>query len=298
MRACSYLVAVALLAACSESPGNADWMGRLDDSRAIAELSIPGTHDSGALHEPYPGLAQCQKLTIAEQLAAGVRYFDVRCRHVGDQFLIYHGAIDQEQTFDDVLAAMYQFLDDHPGETLLVSVKEEAVASNVDRSFEATFDAYVAQAAPRWDLAPTLPRLGDARGKLVLVRRFPATAVPLGIDATQWADNATFSISDADAQLHIEDNYMVTTDDMKWSDITALLADAAAGDPATWDLAYTSGYQTISGLPNITSVSDDINQRLDTLLADRANAHAHLGTLVMDFATAKRAAAIIAKNAL
>jgi 1-phosphatidylinositol phosphodiesterase len=287
----------AALAACSGSQGEPAWMAHIDDARTIAELSIPGTHDSGAMYEPAAGLAKCQKLTIAAQLAAGVRYFDLRCRHVEDAFLIYHGAIDQNQTFDEVLATMYAFLDAHPSETILASVKEEAVPANTTRSFEATFDAYVAPDADRWVLAPSLPVLGDVRGKLVLLRRFSAAAVPLGIDATQWADNATFTITDADAHLRIEDNYMVNDNDAKWGSITALLADASAGDPTTWMLTYTSGYQTISGLPDIPIVADDINARLDALLADPATAHAHLGTLAMDLVTASRVAAIIATNA-
>ena len=140
-----------------------------------------------------------------------------------------------------------------------------------------------------------MPTLGDVRGKIVLLRRFDASS-PLGIDAAPWADNATFSIANGDAMLDIEDNYVVTDDNAKWSDITKLLAGANAGDPATLFMAYTSGYQLINGLPDIPSVSDDIGARLDTLLADPATVGAHLGVLVMDFATATRARAIISTN--
>src|SRR5512143_1380456 len=89
-----------LVVGCSQpASGEPDWMADLADTRMIAELSIPGTHDSGARFDLTQGLAKTQDLTIAEQLTAGVRYFDVRCRHVGDQFLIYHGGVDQNQTF-------------------------------------------------------------------------------------------------------------------------------------------------------------------------------------------------------
>jgi len=291
----SWRPALALLAACAAEPsGETDWMAKLDDARMIAELSIPGTHDAAARFDLTQGLAKCQNLTIADQLAAGVRYFDLRCRHVQDAFLMYHGGVDQNQTFDEVLATMFAFLDAHPHETIIASVKEEATPAQDTRSFEATFDAYVAQAPERWTLAPSPPRLGDVRGTLVLLRRFDATALPLGIDATQWADNATFTISDADAHLRIEDNYVVTDNDLKWTAITSLLGEAAAGDPSTWMLTYTSGYQLINELPNITLVSDDINARFDDFLT--ANPHAHLGTLAMDFVTAARVRAIIATN--
>ncbi len=57
-------------------------------------------------------------------------------------------------------------------------------------------------------------------------------------------------------------------------------------------LTYTSGYQTIDGLPNIISVSDDINARLDAMLAGAG----HVGVLVMDHVTAPRARAVIETN--
>ncbi len=290
------LGALVAWSACADSPGPADWMAQLEDGRGLAELSIPGTHDTGAVREPIPGLAKTQSLTIEAQLAAGVRFFDVRCRHFQDAFLIFHGAIDQDQTYDQVLETMFAFLDAHPDEVLIVSVKEESVPYRVTRSFEATFAEYLARAPQRWALAPTLPRLGDVRGRLVLLRRFEATATPLGIDATAWPDNTAFSIENA-ASLRVQDAYQVLSNDAKWAAITALLDEARTGSTETLRLNYTSGYQTVDGLSNITSVSDDINARLDALLADPANRRARLGVLVMDHVTAARVQAVISTNA-
>ena len=101
------LALTALLAGCIAGGDPADWMAGAADARLLSELSIPGTHDSGAQYEPYPGLSKNQDLTIAQQLAAGVRYLDIRCRNVDDRFSIYHGSIDQGQTFDDVLATLF-----------------------------------------------------------------------------------------------------------------------------------------------------------------------------------------------
>ncbi|MBC7977888.1 MAG: phosphatidylinositol diacylglycerol-lyase, partial [Myxococcales bacterium] len=138
--------------------------------------------------------------------------------------------------------------------------------------------------------------LGDVRGRLVLLRRFEATATPLGIDATAWPDNTAFSIENA-ASLRIQDAYQVLSNDAKWAAITALLDEARTGSPETLLLNYTSGYQTVDGLSNIPSVSDDINARLDALLADPANRRARLGVLVMDHVTAARVQAVISTNA-
>jgi 1-phosphatidylinositol phosphodiesterase len=291
-----WVVFASVLAACSSEPaGDTDWMASLPDSASLAALTIPGTHDSGAIHEPAAGIAKTQTLTFAEQLDAGIRYFDVRCRNFDDQFLIYHGSIDQSQTFDDVLAAMYAFLDAHPHETLIVSVKEELAAQGGTLTFEQLFDQYAARDPARWYLDDSIPTLGAARGKLVLLRRFDATA-SLGIAAgpAVWTDNATFDIAGPPV-LHVEDNYIVTDDALKWSAITSLFGEATSlNDPAALYLAYTSGYQMISGLPNIPSVSDTIDAMLDTYFASAPVAR--YGVVVMDFATAARAHAVLAKN--
>ncbi|MEO6776033.1 MAG: phosphatidylinositol-specific phospholipase C [Kofleriaceae bacterium] len=285
-----------LAGGCSSEPtGDADWMASLPDATSLAALTIPGTHDSGAIHEPAPGLAQTQKLTFAEQLAAGVRYFDVRCRNFDDQLLIYHGSIDQDQTLDDVLAAMYAFLDAHPREALIVSVKEELAAQGGTLTFDQLFAQYVARDPARWDLDDAIPSLGDARGKLVLLRRFDATAtVGIAAPPAVWTDNATFAIAGPPV-LHVEDNYIVTDDALKWTAITSLFGEATSRtDPAALYLAYTSGYQMISGLPNIPSVSDTIDAMLDSYFA--AAPTGRYGVVVMDFVTAARAHAVLSTN--
>jgi 1-phosphatidylinositol phosphodiesterase len=283
------VLAIALVG-CSSAPNDeSGWMTTLDDASNLAELSIPGTHDSGAMFEPAPAIAKCQDLTIADQLAAGIRFFDIRCRHYQDAFLIYHGSIDQNQTFDDVLATMSKFLDAHPGETVIMSIQEEASPDQDTRTFEDTFASYVAQDPDRWYLGAPVPALGDVRGKIALLRRFDATA-PMGIDASVWPDNMTFS-TDGNA-LRIEDEYMVVTNDAKWTAITNVLGEASGATTTPLFLTYTSGYQTIDGLPNIISVSDDINARLDAMLAGAG----HLGVLVMDHVTAPRARAVIETN--
>ena len=292
------LIALAALAGCSSEPaaGDPDWMAKLPDGSSLAAFTIPGTHDSGAMHEPAAGLAKTQTLTFADQLDAGIRYFDVRCRNFNDQFLIYHGSIDQSQTFDDVLAAMYAFLDAHPHETLIVSIKEELAAQGATLTFEQLFQQYAAKDPARWFLDNRIPTLGEARGKLVLLRRFDATSATLGIAAAPavWTDNATFDITGPPV-LHVEDNYIVTDDALKWSAITSLFGEATSpGDPSALYLAYTSGYQMISGLPNIPSVSDTIDPMLDAYFASAATAR--YGVVVMDFATAARAHAVLTKN--
>ena len=165
--------------------------------------------------------------------------------------------------------------------------------SGATRPFDVTLASYLTD---RWYTAPTLPRLGDVRGKIVLLRRFATTTTPLGLDASPWADDTTFSITNA-ASLRVQDTYQVTDNAAKWAAITALFAEARATTTGTLFLDYTSGYQTMAALPNITIVADDVNARLDAYLDDPANAGAHLGVVVMDFVTEARAQAIARTSA-
>ncbi|MBS1120138.1 MAG: phosphatidylinositol-specific phospholipase [Deltaproteobacteria bacterium] len=287
------------LAACTDASGPPvapAWMSKIDDGRLLSELSIPGTHESASLYEVIPGSSRDQTLTLDQQLDAGVRYFDIRCRHLGDGFDLYHGPLFERQTFAQVVETFSAFLDSHPTEAAVMSIKEESVADNTMLTFEQVFATYVALDPARWYLGGAVPALGDVRGKIVLVRRFVAETSPLGLDASDWPDNATFSITTPQASLRVQDAFKVTSNESKWMAIEALLAEARDAGPSTLFLNYTSGFQTLSGIPNTPSVAMEINLDLDAFLADPANAHAHLGVLAMDLVEKSRVAAVAATN--
>jgi 1-phosphatidylinositol phosphodiesterase len=270
-------------------------MASLGEATSLASITLPGTHDSAAIHEPIPGIAQTQTLTFEDQLTAGVRYFDVRCRNVQDTFTLYHGSVDEDQTFEATVGVMYAFLAAHPSETLIVSIKEELEGYLITMPFDRVMANYVAAMPDRWYTSEALPVLGEVRGKIVLLRRFATTLAPLGIPAAPevWTDNATFTIS-GPTNLRVEDNYVVTDDAEKWARITSLFGEArAATDPSTLYLAYTSGYQMHSGLPDIPSVSGTIDPMLETYFA---TATGRYGVVVMDFATAALTHAVLAAN--
>ncbi|HEU4532474.1 MAG TPA: phosphatidylinositol-specific phospholipase C domain-containing protein, partial [Polyangiaceae bacterium] len=138
----------------------ADWMSALNGELLLSQITVPGTHDTMALYEPVAGTAKCQSLSLADQLNAGVRFLDVRCRHFNNAFTIHHGSVYQNANFDDVLGATFAFLNAHPSEAVIMSVKEEHTAAGNTRSFEQTFDAYVAANPGKWNLGTDLPALG------------------------------------------------------------------------------------------------------------------------------------------
>ncbi|WP_075091039.1 phosphatidylinositol-specific phospholipase C domain-containing protein [Haloferula sp. BvORR071] len=276
---------------CADAAGN-NWLTPLDGNLQLSQFSIPGTHDSGALVEPVSGTAKCQNLSITDQLNAGVRFLDIRCRHINDGFAIHHGQVYQNMNFQDVLNATIGFLNSNPGETVIMSVKEEYTASGNTRSFESTFDSYVAGNPSKWVLGSAIPTLTQARGKIVLFRRFGASTTPKGIDASNWPDNTTFSTG---GTLRVQDNYNVSNNDTKWNQIQQLLNEARYGGPGTLYVNFSSGTTSIFGIPNIPTVSNNINPRISSFFS--SNVSGRFGSLLMDFADAAKCSAIYNTNA-
>jgi len=276
-------------------PEGKSWMGWLSQNLSLAALSIPGTHDSGARIEPLAGTAKCQNLTITEQLNAGVRFLDIRCRHVDNSFTIHHGSVYQNLNFTDVLNMVYGFLNSNPTESVLMSVKEEHDPSNNTRSFEATFDSYVAANAAKWYLQESVPTLNQAKGKIVLVRRFGAGSLPKGIRAVNWADNTTFWINNAASKLRVQDYYNVSSGSAKWDSVLPILSEAASGDLSVLYLNFTSGYKAgLFGIPNITTISNYVNPQLVSYFSNHRKGR--YGVIPMDFADASKASLIFQSN--
>ncbi|MCR5792475.1 MAG: phosphatidylinositol-specific phospholipase C [Lachnospiraceae bacterium] len=271
---------------------NSNWMGSISDNTCLTQISIPGTHDSGARKEPVYGTAKCQNLSIGDQLNAGVRYLDIRCRHIDNAFTIHHGVVYQDLNFDNVLNACTSFLNANPTETIIMSVKEEHNAENVTRSFEDTFRSYVDRDPNRWYLGNTIPNLGQVRGKIVLLRRFASSIG--GIDAFMWADNTIFTNTDSGSNIKIQDHYKVGNNNNKWNEISAMYNEANNADPSWLFINYTSGYRSILGIPSITTVSNNINPKLKTFFQN--NTHGKYGITAMDFANNEICSLIIATN--
>jgi len=266
------------------------WMSFISDSASLGELTLPGSHDSGAMVEPIAGTARCQSLSVRDQLAIGVRYLDIRLRQIDNALVVHHGSVYQNQNFDDVLGQVIGFLQVHPSEAVVMEVSSEYTPANNTESYEQTFLRYVDNPgyAAYWSRRGQIPTLGEVRGKIVLLRRFAGSAGGAGgIDATGWRDNTQFTLSDA-AGTHIvvQDNYNVSfgTNDNKWRAITSTF-DQAVGDTGTrtWYLNFTSGVRSIIGIPNIPSVSNDIDGRLLSLFTSSTQHHVHYGTVISDF---------------
>ncbi|GAW05112.1 phosphatidylinositol diacylglycerol-lyase [Lentinula edodes] len=202
------------------------WMSTLDDTKSIAQYTIPGTHDSAAgtisaqIGNPFGG-ARTQTLDIFHQLSNGIRFIDTRLDIFLGTLQCFHGILPLGITFSAVLSQIYKFLQLHPSETVIISVKREGSATDSDLWAEVA--AAIEPGSEFWWNYSTqsggpgytgLPTLRDSRGKIILLRR-SEYGFPFGIPVPSWPNNnphAVVSLPRNSAgileQLEFQDQYV------------------------------------------------------------------------------------------
>ena len=145
------------------------WVSKLPD-RPISEFTFPGTHDSGCRNNL--AFCQTQSYSIAIQLSDGIRFLDIRCRHINDVFAIHHGIVYCGITFGDVLNDCVKFFNENPGETIIMRVQEEYEEKNCSRSFQETFKSYYYAYEEYISLTEYIPNLKEIRKKIWIMPNF------------------------------------------------------------------------------------------------------------------------------
>lgn len=286
--------------------GSADWMAGLDDSLFLNEINLPGTHDSATQFVHMGFFGKCQTKTIGEQLSAGFRYLDIRLAVDGARLKLMHGFVDCQTGampwdatlyLDAVLSDCYAFLQAHPTETVVFAIKKEHGSDSV-ADFQRLLDAYLAEQPEYWLLTDRMPTLGQARGKLVLLRRYDdegglgeRAGIPLNWEGQSGSsDTSLHTVAEPNGSytLYVQDRFCYPTEE-KWS---AFMAGLGAGDPARGELTL-SFLSTKGTLPfgHPYKYAAVLNARL---LA--AELSPHCGWIVVDFATAPLAAHIYGTN--
>ncbi|XP_038054920.1 1-phosphatidylinositol phosphodiesterase-like [Patiria miniata] len=255
-----------------------DWMFRIPDKYSTTNISMPGTHESMSR---YGGeTTQCQNTSLTQQFDNGIRFVDIRCRHLNDELLIFHGPVPQRATFDDVLKATTEFLAAHPKEAVFMRVSEEYTPENNTKTFAQAVQIYV----DRYPIGALYkgkgyPPMSEARGKLVVLR--------------DYGGPATFGLPYGD--MDIEDQWQI--EDLskeeiqkKWNAVRGHLEKAQLGPTGTMYLTYSSG-------AGVFAWPDDVSERLNKMLAGYlGDSKAKWGMIAMDFPNAKLIDMIIDSN--
>jgi 1-phosphatidylinositol phosphodiesterase len=241
---------------------HADWMADLPDAANLTGLSIPGTHDTMTYEMPDQTL-QCQNWNLTTQLHAGLRYFDIRGRVRDDRIAIYHADGDTGFVLTDVLTTLFDFLDAHPSETVIMRLEEEGkpVGDNDSLSFEDVFNYYrrdcpeTSAGADRhlflYDRTSPIPTLGALRGKIFLLQNFKATSGgPYGLE---WGGK----------QMALEDLWIIP--DVyhlaeKWTAIRDALERAALAAADDNDFLYLAHLSASVGVIPIEAAAGPLNR--------------------------------------
>ncbi|KAI9759073.1 MAG: hypothetical protein M4579_002589 [Chaenotheca gracillima] len=182
------------------------WMKDLKDETPLSALSIPGTHNSPTCYRALPSV-RCQAVGVREQLDNGVRFLDIRVQPESpddpskDGLILVHGVFPISLTgnkyFRDLVNDVNAFLDQNPTETVIMSVKREGPGKATDEQLSRILKDHYAGDANRWFTEPRIPTLGEARRKIILIRRFAVEeslqkewgGKGWAIDAETWAYN-------------------------------------------------------------------------------------------------------------
>ncbi|CAK7214322.1 hypothetical protein SCUCBS95973_002103 [Sporothrix curviconia] len=259
------------------------WMATVDGSWPLSSLSLPGTHNSPAFHYALPSV-RCQAVDVRAQLDNGVRFLDVRVSvnppkqpHADPRLSLVHSVFPVgllgSHTFSELYDAVCGFLDANPTETVLVSIKREGTGKGTDADLAHQLlnhytgrPADLAKERPaagsesrrneggqpepwRWYTESRIPSLDEARGRIVLIRRFGLpdedtfkqihNGTGWGLDGSVWPDNCEDGLCGT-GQMRLQDFYDVlqtTTIDTKINYVHGLLAKSASatyskiGDP-------------------------------------------------------------------
>ena len=292
--------------------GNENWMASVPDNTFVSQLSIPGSHDAGTGHGVNNYMvfvsgskyAITQEKTLTDQWNSGIRAFDLRPAVDNSRLRIYHGIISTNLYMDNALTTLCGLLDSHPTETCIVIVRHESEADSNSSEWAAKMKSLLSSAPTNTHAINFDPmaKLGDVRGKLIILSRDNYDTNPVGGYVTGWGFNPNFAnqqggkITGVGTQgpLYVQDYYDVSASgapDTKKASIQRMLQFSTSENtnPGLWVINQTSGYsKTADILGNTAATSDgyrDNAQTQNPAAATYINSHpGSTGIIMMDFA--------------
>ena len=305
-----------------------DWLGMVKDDTKVCKLSIPGTHDTMTgmgFYQPvlkyvFNTTAISQVSTLEEQMACGLRFFDIRpvvsidtlaTDPAEKQILrLSHGISEIDVTFEETIDLLQRHLKNHPSEFFIAKLQADngmenqsnwAVLLNKVLSKQ-KYDGLFVE-----DWRPDIT-VGEMRGKILWLSRYDLR--PLNdlfhypIVYCDWPDEdpdinedlnpeaqrscAMYNMNDATvkATLYKQDYYKTTTEKrMKNKQQTVIdmmhsAREATAKDDNIWIVNHCSAYTEVSPRGYITNAAN----LHPLVIADLQSYEGTVGIMPMDMA--------------
>ncbi len=287
-------------------PVTVEWMSMLPGGMSLLNVSIPGTHDTGTydLESINFGFSKCQNMNINQQLDFGIRYFDLRVtvELITKTMYITHGGLPCLLTFDHVICWCNEFLEAHPNEVIIFELTAES--DDMPELFKKYLNEASDEIRNRFYLKETVPLLNDARGKIVVLRRYP---LPDSMKGEKWGldfsgngvwpdDGVKSGTTPGGIKYYIEDRYFSagSTDDHDTKEKQRLVnagIDDIGSDTQTLYLLFASVSASLWHTPydfmwggGTGTVSPEMGEALRDKLSEVTGDEAKkVGWIVMDY---------------
>ncbi len=279
------LLIIAVAATCTSARAD-NWMRNLPDDAYVAEVSIPGAHDSGTgngcgrvfvIVDGTP-FAQTQDIAIADQWSAGVRAFDLRpCTTSSGYLNINHGIVPTNLRFDTALQTLRDSLEANPTEFAVIHLLHESDGDSGNYDYETLLHQLLDSDEYKDYLVDYRRNLtvSDMRGKILILYRDSYTTQPTGGLMTGWTGSINWSAqtsgkitgagSDANAsgKLYMQDFSDTSGEgdvERKVSALQTMLDFSTAHMAQTqsdivWVFNFASAYSQMASILNLVDVS-------------------------------------------
>ncbi|SCZ91709.1 BZ3500_MvSof-1268-A1-R1_Chr5-1g07622 [Microbotryum saponariae] len=198
------------------------WMSLVPDEAHLCSLYLPGTHQSLAFYGGPISTCQSRSHPLTDSLENGCRFIDFRFKLTKESTLVaFHGIQNQVTTAIEAFDILYAFIQRHPAETIIVSVKQE----NRARGFANVLMDLLYQRTDLWYTNDRWPTMGEARGRLVLFCRFDFNHEKEGLHPIRWPHNLDrpFLTPISDPFPPLEATYQPTAVIQDWYSIGSFL---------------------------------------------------------------------------
>ncbi len=196
------------------------------------------------------------------------RFVDIRTKLSGSELKIYHGISYQRTNLHAVISDTLDFLNAHPSETILMSIKDENDDTDANSYLSVLNEHLNTIPSNRKLITTSVPTLSQARGRIVVIDRFPGS-----IGAMIWGAS----------YMDIQDDYSVPTlfhRDDKWHKVRDQLDQAKNdGNKNKLYINFCSG-SSAGAYPN--DVADYVNWRVQDHL-ESPGPHYRWGIVIFDF---------------